>query len=81
LVIGFTEHLLIVTKSNYNTLANICTRLLTTEQFAFTSRFLVTDRLLASLLAGECLTTESRASLLGIKHPSEAYDQNFITVG
>jgi hypothetical protein len=48
LVIGFVDHLRIVNTSNYNTLANSCTRLLTkahtkSSQFVFTNRFLVTD--------------------------------------
>jgi hypothetical protein len=48
LVIGFIEHLQIVTTSNCNTLANSCPCLLTTahtksSQIVFTSRFLVTD--------------------------------------
>jgi hypothetical protein len=47
-VIGFIDHLHIVTTNNYNALANSCARLLTTahtksSQFVFTSRFLITD--------------------------------------
>jgi hypothetical protein len=47
-VIGFTDHVQMVTTSNYNALANWCTRLLTTahnkySKFVITSRFLVTD--------------------------------------
>jgi hypothetical protein len=48
LVIGFIEHLQMMTTSNYNALANSCTRVLTaartkSSHYAFTSRFLVTD--------------------------------------
>jgi hypothetical protein len=47
LVIGFIDHLQMVITSNYNALANSCTRLLTTahskSSHFFTSRFLVTD--------------------------------------
>jgi hypothetical protein len=48
LVIGFIDHLQMVTKSNYNAVTNSYTRLLTTahtksSQFVFTSRSLVTD--------------------------------------
>jgi uncharacterized PurR-regulated membrane protein YhhQ (DUF165 family) len=49
LVIGFIEHLQIVTTSNYSATANSHTLKFTTahtnsSQFVFTSRFLVTDR-------------------------------------
>jgi hypothetical protein len=48
LVIGFIEHFQMVITSDYNTLANSCTRLLTRahakpSQFVFTNRFLITD--------------------------------------
>jgi hypothetical protein len=48
LMIGFIFHLQIVTASNYNALADSCTRLFTAahtkpSQHVFTSRFLVTD--------------------------------------
>jgi hypothetical protein len=48
LVIGFTDHLQIVTTSNYNAIANSHTQQFTTahiksSQFVFTSRFLATN--------------------------------------
>jgi hypothetical protein len=48
LLIGFIDHLQLLTTSNYSTLANSCTRLLTTahaksSQFVFPTRFLATD--------------------------------------
>jgi hypothetical protein len=47
LVIGFIDHLQILTKCNYKAFANSCTCPLTTRtkssQFSFTYRFLVTD--------------------------------------
>jgi hypothetical protein len=63
LVTGVTEHLEIVTTTNYSGLANSRIRLLTTahtkpSQFVFPSRCLVTDPnntdSLASLLNGSC---------------------------
>jgi hypothetical protein len=47
-VIGFTDHLQIVTTSNYDAIANLYTLQITeahatSSQSAFTSRFLVTD--------------------------------------
>jgi hypothetical protein len=65
LVNGFTDHLQIVTKSNYNAIANLHTLQFTradatSSQSAFISRFLVTDlnngdssaSVLTSLLSG-----------------------------
>jgi hypothetical protein len=100
-MIRFTDNLQMVTASNYNALANSCTRLITTahtkfSQFVFTSRFLVTDpinilclrpyrlakmpqlnKLSLSLMLRPAV---SLPVCLGIKHPSGAYGQTFITV-
>jgi hypothetical protein len=66
LVIGFIEHLQIVTTSNYNAIANSHNLQFTTahtkySQFVFTSHFLVMDPnniLCSPLPAGECLTID-----------------------
>jgi hypothetical protein len=71
LVIGYTEHLQIVTTSNYNAIDNLHNLQITIahakpSQSAFTSRFPVTDlnngdfsaSVLTSLLTGEYPTTE-----------------------
>jgi hypothetical protein len=68
------------TTNNFGAIADLHTLQVTraranSSQSAFTSRFLVTDLSLSLMLR----PTVSRPVCLGIKHPTGAYDQIFIT--
>jgi hypothetical protein len=70
LVIEFIEHLQIVNTintNNYNTLANSCSRILTTAQFVFTSGFLVTDPNNVLCLRSYWLTNISQLTKFKVK--------------